>query len=201
MGTEAGTPVKHKWRKYVEDWNYDAPYCEMGTTFNYDRELSTEECSDDFCCGSSHILTECQQAQGDFNWSTCSCNFSTPIIIDVNGDGFRLTSFSEGVKFDVASCGMLRQTAWTARGSDDAFLVLDRNANGIVDGGKEWFGNHTDQPDLKKPRNGFEALRLLDTNGDGKVGLGDPQFAELQLWTDRNHNGRSDADELRGLWE
>jgi hypothetical protein len=119
----------------------------------------------------------------------------------MKGNGFQLSSFRDGVMFDVASCGTERQTSWTARGSDDAFLVLDRNRNGVVDGGKELFGNNTEQPNGERPSNGFEALRVLDVNGDGQVSAADPMFASLQLWVDRNHNGRSEHSEIRGLWE
>jgi hypothetical protein len=147
------------------------------------------------------MLTECQGLQGDFNSAVCSCNFGTPILIDVRGTGFDLTSFNAGVWFDTSGCGTPRKLAWTARGSDDAFLVLDRNGNGTIDDGKEWFGNHTEQPDLDRPKNGFEALRVLDSDGDGHVGPRDARYAALQLWTDRNHNGRSEPEELRGMWE
>jgi hypothetical protein len=67
-----------------------------------------------------------------------------------------------------------------------------------VDSGSELFGNATRLRSGDVAENGFDALAELD-NGDARVDPADTVYFQLRLWTDRNHNGISEASELQTL--
>jgi hypothetical protein len=127
---------------------------------------------------------------------------NSPILIDVSGNGFQLTSATNGVTFDIAGTGNPIQMGWTAQGAGNAFLALP-GADGLVDNGKQLFGNFTPQPPSQNP-NGFAALAVYDlpANGGNRNGLidpGDAIFSSLRLWIDENHDGISQQEELHTL--
>ena len=129
----------------------------------------------------------------------------SPVLVDVAGNGFALTDVAHGIQFDTVGGGVKKSIAWTTPNSDDAWLFLDRNGNGVVDNGQELFGNHTPQTELDPAkRNGFLALVEFDKannggNADGLITASDAVFGDLLLWQDVNHNGISEPSELHTL--
>jgi hypothetical protein len=140
----------------------------------------------------------CNQGQGtcNFYWT---CN--SPIVLDLRKEGFHLTSEADGVLFKFSDTK--KQVAWTDPRFGNAWLALDRNGNGTIDDATELFGNFTPQPPSANP-NGFRALAVFDSpekggNGDGAITAEDKIYSHLLVWTDLNHNGISEPNELQTL--
>jgi hypothetical protein len=123
----------------------------------------------------------------------------SPIILDVEGEGFHLTSADGGVMFDISGTGHPVQLGWTDGDFHNAFLALP-GPDGLVHNGKELFGNFTPQPKSEHP-NGFIALAQYDDNSDGIIDEQDAVYSKLRLWIDANHDGVCQPEELHRLPE
>src|SRR5437773_1884801 len=164
-------------------WTYTSPCYECKEDKDGDGHddmaYGCDDCDDnDALCYPGAAITYCYTGDCSLYWSDQNCNGTndcvecgSPILIDTSGNGFALTTRLAGVDFDLNAYGKKVRVPWTVAESDDAWLFLDRNGNGVVDDGMELFGNKTPQPHSSSP-NGFLALSIYDKpenggNGDG----------------------------------
>ena len=151
-------------------------------------------------CSSPYYTNMLQFCDDPPEWDYCGCcvRGESPIIVDLRQDGFHLSDAPHGALFSINN-GPRRRVAWPLAG-DDAWLIWDRNGNGVVDNGREFFGTVT--PSLfgaGRFENGYEALKELDANRNNMIDEHDPIFRQLRLWSDVNRNGLSEPTELRNL--
>jgi len=145
--------------------------------------------------------SQCEANGGAIDPETGKCFYNNcPILIRMDRGGFNLTGARDGVPFDLNANGVAERVAWTRPDQEDAFLAYDRNGNGRIDDGSELFGNHTPVNAAgATASNGFEALKFYLGDGLHLANQLDASAAiwpALLLWTDRNHNGISEPDEL-----
>ena len=122
-----------------------------------------------------------------------------PFALDLDGDGIETIGLEAGVLFDHNGDGVRTGTGWLSR--EDGWLALDKNNNGVIDSGKELFGVDTVLQSGSNARDGFEALRDLDSNLDGQINTSDSVYSALKVWRDFNQDGISQSSELSTLSE
>jgi len=96
-----------------------------------------------------------------------------PLALDLNGNGFETTGIHKGVLFDIDGDGVKERTSFISGG--DAFLAYDQNGNGVIDDGKELFG------DSNGYEHGFSELSTYDDDNDGKIDSSDAIYSKLKL--------------------
>lgn len=175
-------------------------YREGGGTTNLSN--SSVSLNGGVCSGECELIDDQNQCtlNSTCYWENASCHTPTSPIIIATGKNARyeLTSAADGVTFDIDGDGNVEQMSWTMRNSPIAFLAIDRDGDGQITSGKELFGNFT-RPGSP---NGFDALQKMAMESNGgiarhSVSNDDPLFSRLLLWTDSNHNGVSEPEELR----
>ena len=126
-------------------------------------------------------------------------NASSPIILDLNGDGIKTTGIASWRYFDHDQSGFAEMTAWADK--NDGILALDLNGNGKIDDGREIFGNNTFLPDGTLAPHGYAALAQYDSNHDGKIDSHDEIWEKLRVWRDKNEDAKTGKNELHTLDE
>ena len=116
----------------------------------------------------------------------------TPIAVPLRArvDAYDMADDNASVLFDADGSGIAKRWTWIT--NDAAWLVFDRNSTQKVTSALQWFGSVTFWLFW---HNGYDALRALDDDGDGRI-----RGAELNgfaLWHDRNRDGVSDKGEVR----
>ena len=114
-----------------------------------------------------------------------------PLVLDLDGNGVELTDVSNAQPFDIFGSGTPAMIAFPTGG--DAFLAIDRNANGTIDSGKELFG------DQHGAVNGFAELAKYDQNLDGMIDVQDAVYEQLLLFGDLDRDGAVRPDEFISL--
>ncbi|WP_172799032.1 hypothetical protein, partial [Moraxella nonliquefaciens] len=123
-----------------------------------------------------------------------------PLTLDLNGNGIIDVIGTDGYKgalFDHNGDGIATATSWVS--GADGLLVLDRNGDGVINSGRELFGDSTLLSNGSTARHGYEALAEFDGNGDGVINADDEIFSRLKVWQDKNGDGISTQDEMTGL--
>ncbi|WP_341929606.1 S8 family serine peptidase, partial [Methyloversatilis discipulorum] len=127
-----------------------------------------------------------------------------PLVLDLNGDGVRLTSFGEApVLFDIDHDGGSKElTGWV--NAEDGIVVMDIDDDGVIDGIHETMSEYfngtagTDGESGSKPfADGFAALKSLDSNGDNRFTSADTAWNNVKVWVDADHDGQTDTGELK----
>ncbi len=122
-------------------------------------------------------------------------NTVSPLVLDLDGNGVTTRGIAEGtIQFDHDGNGFAERTGWV--GGGDALLVRDRDGDGRITTGNELFGNHTRLSNGSLAAHGFEALRGLDGNRDGRIDRRDAVWSELRLWLDADADADTDPGEL-----
>jgi tetratricopeptide repeat protein len=116
----------------------------------------------------------------------------TPIAVPLTdrAGAFDIVDPDASVAFDLDGTALPQRWTWIRPSA--AWLVFDKRGTGSITSGLQLFGSVTFWLFW---RNGYDALRALDDDGDGRIAAA--ELAGLALWHDGNADGVSDRGEVR----
>ncbi|MBI3711339.1 MAG: hypothetical protein HY253_00005, partial [Burkholderiales bacterium] len=120
-----------------------------------------------------------------------------PIVLDLNGDGIKVTKrdAGQGVLFDVDGDGYAEETDWID--AHDAILVMDVDDDGEISSAEDLFNDSR----IDTAKSGLEVLWQQDSDNNGKLNASDVTFSKLRAWRDLNRDGAVQKYELQSLSE
>ncbi|MGY3015556.1 subtilisin-like proprotein convertase family protein/Ca2+-binding RTX toxin-like protein [Pseudomonas sp. TE6283] len=128
-----------------------------------------------------------------------------PLLLDLGGEGVRMTDLSDAVLFDTDHSGTLKRSAWADRKT--GMLVIDDGSGQVKDVSQMFSEYYKGKAGVNgaageaRFKDGFAALASEDGNGDGIIDARDPIWNQLRVWVDASHDARVDRGELKTLTE
>ena len=174
----------------------------VGTSASADTPLYNGDADPAFTGTSANLISSPRELSFDYSFSGDALTIANqlltfaadPIVLDLGSGGIAFSSVMDGVHFDINADGLLDQVAWTS--GDDGILAYDIDGSGKIENGSELFTPHFAGGSYA---DGLAALASLDSNHDGVINGSDAAYDKLVVWQDANHDGVSDAGEMRSL--
>ncbi|UFH49387.1 hypothetical protein [Pseudomonas sp. KNUC1026] len=142
------------------------------------------------------------------NGLSTQASFNTyvdPLLLDLTGEGVRMTDLSDAVLFDTDHSGTLKRSGWA--GPSTGMLVVDDGSGQVSNASQmfsEYYGGQAGADGAageRRFKDGFAALASEDADQDGVIGPSDPVWSKLRVWVDSSHDAKVDGGELKTLDE
>jgi hypothetical protein len=129
---------------------------------------------------------ECLEVKAAFLGANQFCgSFYSPIMLFFDD---QLPQFAGTSTFPLVEG--VKMIYWPESKAPGYFLALDEYDTQKITSNKQLFGEN------KTYKNGFDALKRIDSNNDGVIDSKDKLYSKLVLWKDINGDGVSDKGEL-----
>jgi Ca2+-binding RTX toxin-like protein len=99
-----------------------------------------------------------------------------PILLDLDGDGVKITEFDKSAQFVAGKDGLSHRTSWA--GAGDGVLFFDPDGRNAITEERQYVFTEWDPT----ATGDLEAIRsTFDSNGDGKLTAADAEFAKFKV--------------------